>query len=169
METLRDRLVSDLKQAMRDGDAARKSAIRMVRAAITNEELARSASAYQEIERAGKDVEGIQLQYQLTDQEILEVIRREIKQHRDSLDAFEKADRQDLVAEEKAVLAALESYLPRQMTREEITAAAQAVIEEVGAQGPGDLGTVMRVLLPRIRDQADGRTVNEVVRELLAR
>lgn len=169
METLRDKLASDLKQAMRDGDAARKSAIRMVRAAITNEELARSASAYQKLERAGEDVEGTQIQYQLTDQEILEVIRREIKQHRDSLDAFEKAGRQDLVAEEKAILATLESYLPRQMTREEITAAALMVIEETGATGLGDLGTVMRALLPRIKDQANGRTVNEIVRELLTR
>ncbi|MBC7262753.1 MAG: GatB/YqeY domain-containing protein [Chloroflexi bacterium] len=154
---------------MRDGDAARKSAIRMVRAAITNEELARSATAYQDLERAGKDVEGTQIRYQLTDQEILDVIRREIKQHRDSLDAFQKAGRQDLIAEEKAILATLESYLPKQMTREEIAAAALVVIEETGAKGPGDLGTVMRVLLPRIKDRADGRTVNEVVRDLLTR
>lgn len=145
---MKGRLQQDLLQAIRDHAEQRKSAIRLVRAAILNEEIAR--------------------QHELSDEEVLEVINREIKQHRESLSEFEKAQRADLVAEEKAQLEVLLSYLPPQMSREEIVLAAQQAIAEVRANRPEHLGQVMRILMPRLRGKANGSEVNQIVRELLA-
>ena len=146
--TLKERLQQDLQQALRNYDEQRKSAIRLVRAGILNEEKARL--------------------HELNDEEVLEVIRREIKQHRESLSEFEKAKRADLIAEEKAQLEVLLGYLPPQMNREEIMLAAQEVIAGMQAKGPEHLGQVMRVLMPRLREKADGSMVNQIVRELLS-
>jgi uncharacterized protein YqeY len=146
--TLSQRLQRDLQQAIRDKDGNRKSAIRLVRAAILNEQIAK--------------------QRELADEDILEIIRKEIKQHRESLSEFEKGQRADLVTEEQEQLAVLLSYLPPQMSRSEIVGAAQQAIAEVQPSGPEQLGQVMRILMPRVRGKADGKTVNEVVKELLS-
>ncbi len=146
--TLKERLQEDLKQALRDRDAHRKSAIRLVLAGITNEEIAK--------------------QHPLDDAGVLAVIRREIKQNQESLLEFEKAGRDDLVAEEKARMEALLPYLPPQLSHAAIVEAAEHAIAETNAKGPQDLGKVMRVLMPRLEQQADGRAVNQVVRELLS-
>jgi len=145
--SLKEQLLQDLKQALRDRDAARKSAIRLTLAAVANEEIAK--------------------QRELKDQEILNLIDREVKQHRESLEEFEKAGRAERVAEEQAQLDVLFGYLPQQLDREEIVLAAKQAIAESGAQGPQQLGQVMRILMPRIKGRADGKLVNEVVRELL--
>jgi len=128
--------------------AQRKSAIRLVWAGIVNAEIAR--------------------QRELDDDGVLEIIRREVRQHRESLSEFEKAGRADLVAEEKAQLETLLSYLPPQMSREEIVQAAQEAIAEANAKTPRDLGQVMRLLTPRLKGRADGKVVNQVVWELLS-
>lgn len=146
--TLKERLQQDLHQAVRDRDVQRKSAIRLVRAAIANEEIAR--------------------QRELDDEGVLELIRREVKQHRESLTQFEKAGRTDLVAEEKAQLEVLLAYLPPQMSREEMVLAARQAIAETNAQGPEHVGQVMRLLMPRLKGKADGKMVNQIVRELLS-
>ena len=104
----------------------------------------------------------------LSDEEILAVIRREVKQHRESLSEFEKAGRTDLIAEEKAQLEVLLTYLPPQMSQEEITLAVQQAIAETKATGPEHLGQVMRILMPRLQGRADGSTVHRIVRELLS-
>jgi uncharacterized protein YqeY len=147
--TLQERLLQDLHEALRSHDEQRKSAIRLVRAAIIYEEKAKL--------------------HELNDEEALEVLRREVKQHRESLSEFEKARRADLIAEEKAQLAVLVGYLPVQLSREEIVLAAQQAIAETQATGPQHLGQVMRVLMPRLHGKAEGGTVNQVVRELLSR
>ncbi len=146
--TLREQLQQDLKQALRDRDAHRKSAIRLVLAEISNQEIAK--------------------QRQLDDAGVLAVISREIKQHREALSEFDKAGRDDLVAEEKAQMEALLPYLPPQLSRAEIVEAAEQAIAEANARGPQDLGKVMRVLMPRLKRRADGSTVNQIVRELLS-
>jgi uncharacterized protein YqeY len=145
--TLKEQLQQDLMQALRDRDVYRKSAIRLVLSEVSNEEIAR--------------------QHQLDDAGVLAVIRREIKQHREALSQFDKAGRDDLVAEEKAQMEALLPYLPPQLSHEEVVEAAEHAIAETNAKGPQDLGKVMRVLMGRLKDQADGRVVNQVVRELL--
>ncbi|MBA7506402.1 putative protein YqeY [subsurface metagenome] len=144
---LKQKLTDDLKQAMRDGDKVRRSVIQLVRAAIKNAEIARHAA--------------------LDDTDILGIIAKEVRQHQESIEAFRQGNRQDLVAQEEAELAVLKEYLPRQMTREEIIAAARQVIEEVGAQGPGDKGKVMPKLIAQLKGKADGREINAIVTELL--
>jgi uncharacterized protein YqeY len=145
---LKEQLLQDLQQALRDRDEARKSAIRLTLAAIANEEIAK--------------------QRKLDDEHILALIRREVKQHRESLEEFEKAGRTELVAEEKAQLEVLFGYLPQQLDREEIVLAAKQAIAEAGAQSPQQLGQVMHILMPRLQGRADGKLVNQVVRELLS-
>ena len=144
---LKQKLMDDLKQAMRGGDKVRRSVIRLVMAAIKNAEIARQAA--------------------LDDTDILGIIAKEVRQRRESIEAFRLGNRQDLVAQEEAELAILNEYLPQQMTREELIVAARRVIEEVGAQGLGDKGKVMPKLIAQLKGRADGRDINAVVTELL--
>jgi len=148
--SMKDRLMKDLRQALRDGAKQRKLTIRMLQAAIIN------------AEKAGESPK------ELTEENILEIIARQVKQRRESIAAYQKGNRQDLVEEEQVQLDILLEYLPRQMTREEIVATAQRAIAEAEASGPQDMGKVMRHLMPSLKGKADGRTVNQVVRELLA-
>lgn len=144
---LQEKIAEDLKEAVRKGDARRLTAIRLVKAAVKNAEVAR-----------GKP---------LDDQGILDVISKEAREHRDSIAEFKKANRQDLVEKEEAELSVLLGYLPQQMSREEIEVAARQVIMQVGAKGPGDKGKVMSPLTAQLRGKADGREINAVVTELL--
>jgi len=102
------------------------------------------------------------------DNKVLDVISKEVKRRRESIEAFKKGNRSDLVAQEEAELAVLMSYLPEQMSREEIMAAARQVVDAVGAKGPSDKGKVMSQLMPQLKGKADGKEVNEIVSELLA-
>jgi uncharacterized protein YqeY len=144
---LKQRLTDDLKQALRSDDRVKRAAIRSVLAAAKNAEIARQAA--------------------LQDGDILGIIAKELRQRRESIEAFQQGNRPDLVAKEEAELAILEGYLPQQMSREEITEAARRIIEEVGAQGPRDKGKVMPRLIAELKGKADGREINEVVTELL--
>jgi hypothetical protein len=102
------------------------------------------------------------------DSKVLDVIGREVKRRRESIEAFKKGNRGDLVAQEEAELAVLMSYLPRQMSREEVITAARQAMDAVGARGPGDKGKVMSQLMPQLKGKADGKEVSEIVSELLA-
>jgi len=144
---LRQKLSDDLKQAMRGGDKVRRLVIRLVIAAIRNAEIARQAT--------------------LDDTDILGIVAKEVRQRRESIEAFKQGNRHDLVAKEEAELAILNEYLPRQMTREEIIVAARRVIEEVEAQGLGDKGKVMPKLIAQLKGKADGREINAIVTDLL--
>ena len=146
--SLKERLNSDLRDALRKGEEQRKAALRMALAALHNAE----------IEAGGE----------LDESAVLGVLAREAKQRRESIEEFRKGRREDLVAREEAQLAIIDQYLPQQMTRDEIAEAARAVIAQVGASGPGDKGKVMPVLVNQLRGRADGREINAVVTELLA-
>ncbi|MCL6549336.1 MAG: GatB/YqeY domain-containing protein [Alicyclobacillus sp.] len=145
---LSQRLSDDMKQAMKDKDKLRLSVIRMVRAAVRNRE--------------------IEIGAELSDEEVLAVIEKELKQRRDSLQAFESAGRTDLAAEAKAEIAVLTEYLPEQLTEDQIRQLAQEIIAQVGAVGKSDIGKVMSQLMPKIRGKADGRLAQQVVQSLLA-
>ena len=145
---MKQKLTDDLKQAMRSGDRTIISVIRLVMSAIQNTEIARRSD--------------------LSDADILGVIAKEVKQRQESIDAFKQGERPDLVAKEEAEMAILQSYLPEQVTREEIVAEARRIIEEVGAQGPGDKGKVMPRIIAQLKGRADGREINAVVTELLS-
>lgn len=146
--SLQEQLVADLKEAMRKGDRVRQSVIRMTRAAIHNAE----------IERRGA----------LEESDILGIIAKEAKQRKESIAEFTKGNRQDLVDKEEAELKVLLEYLPEQMSREEVVAAAWKLIEEVGARGLQDKGKVMPRLIAQLKGRAEGREINEVVTELLS-
>jgi len=146
--SLKETLQADLKEAMRQNDTVRKTALRLVLAAVTNAEIERGP---------------------LSDADIQAIIAKQVKQRRESLAAFQKGGREDLMAQEEAELKVLSAYLPQQMSRAEIEELAAQVIAQVGATSPRDLGKVMRELMPRVKGRADGRLVNEVVRELLSR
>ncbi len=150
---LREQLMDDLKEAMRERDERRKRAIRSVIAAIKEAET--------ELDSSGARVS-------LDDGGILSLIAKQARQRQESITEFRKGAREDLVAEEEAELAILQAYLPRQLTREEIEVEARQVIVEVGASGPQDMGKVMKPLMDRLRGRADGKLINQVVRELLA-
>jgi uncharacterized protein YqeY len=145
---LEDRLMADLKDAMRNRQEVRVSTIR----------LARTALAYEAIEKRRPLDEG----------EVTTVLHRQVKQRRESIEAYAKGNRPDLVAREQEELDILLSYLPQQMSRDEIAEAARGVIKEVGASGPNDFGKVMSRLAPALKGRADGKVIGEVVRELLS-
>lgn len=146
--SLKDQLAEDLKDAMRQKDDVRKSTLRMAITAIKNAEV----DARKELDDAG----------------VIAILAKEAKQRRDSIDAFKDADRQDLVGKENAELEVLKTYLPETMGRDGIVVEAKAAIAEVGANGPGDKGKVMAVLMPKLSGRAEGREINEVVTELLS-
>ena len=145
--TLEQKIRKDLEQSIRQGDKARCSVLRLVLASMRNTEIAQQKT--------------------LDDPNILGVIAKEAKQRRESIDAFEKGNRQDLVSQEKAELVILLEYLPEQMSREEIVAEVHKVISELGATGPKDKGRVMSQLMPQLKGRAEGQEVNAVVSDLL--
>ncbi len=146
--SLRDKLQTDLHQAMRNRDRTRVSVLRMLRSGI----------GYEEIEKKGN----------LDDSSIVDLISRQVRQCRESIGMYRQGNRQDLVDKEEAELAILREYMPTQLSQEELADLAKGVIEEVGAAGPTDKGKVMGRLMPQVRGKAEGSVVNEVVTKLLA-
>jgi uncharacterized protein YqeY len=143
-ETIRD----GVKQAMRDRDAARRDALRLIVSAIDNAR--------------------IEARHDLDDDEVVRVLQKEAKQRRDSIEEYGKAGRDDLVASEQAELDIINEFLPAGLTPEELAALVDETIAEVGAAGPDDLGKVMGPLMGKIAGRADGREANTLVRERLA-
>jgi uncharacterized protein len=167
--SLPERLMADLKTAMREGDRTRVEAIRMLRAAILNEEVELQRQELEARQARGEAVpdDAAIPRHTLNDDEVLRVVERLVKRHRDSIEQFERGSRSDLVAHERAQLAVIQNYLPQQMSREEIEARVRAVIEETGATSRRDMGKVMPRLSADLRGKADMSQVSSVVQELL--
>lgn len=145
---LRDKLKDDLKQALRARDKIRTSVLRLLLSEVKNAEIAQRES--------------------LDDGAVLGVLGREVRRHRESIESFKKGNRSDLVAQEEAELNILMEYLPQQLSREEIIAAARQAIKAVDAVQEKDKGRVMSQLMAQLKGRSDGRLVSEVVSELLA-
>ncbi len=145
--SLTQRLEQDMKPALKNKDKTKLSVIRMVRSAIKNAEIER-----------GRPLE---------EGEVLDVLSRELKQRKESLQEFEKAGRTELVEKMKSEIAVVEAYLPAPLSEEELRELARQVIDEVGASSPADMGKVMKEIMPRVKGRADGKEVNRIVRELL--
>ncbi|NPV26855.1 MAG: GatB/YqeY domain-containing protein [Firmicutes bacterium] len=147
--SLKERLMEDMKTAMKKREAGKLalSVIRMARAAIKNAEIDKG--------------------HELNDEEVIEVLTREVKLRRDAIAEFAKAQREDQVANLQAEIEVLMTYLPTQMTEEEIRQVIQETITQVGAQGPKALGKVMGALMPKVKGRADGKLVNQIVRDIL--
>ncbi|MBI5686425.1 MAG: GatB/YqeY domain-containing protein [Verrucomicrobia bacterium] len=146
--TLFDKIQADLKQAMLSKDALRTSVLRL---------LVSAARYYQE-EKSLKA---------LADEDILQVLKRQVKQRRDSIESFAAANRSDMAEKERQELAILEGYLPQQMSEAEITALVKAAIAETGAASKAQAGLVMKAVMPKLQGRADGKLVNQTVMKLL--
>jgi len=146
--TLRDRIQEALKGALKRQQAVEVSTLRLLLSEIKYAEIAQQKPA--------------------DDGKVVDVIVREAKRRRESIEAFRKGNRGDLAEQEEAELAILMGYLPKQMNREEIIVAAREAMDMVGAKGPNDKGKVMAQLMPQLKGKADGREVSEVISELLA-
>jgi len=144
---LSERLNDDMKQAMKSQDKFKLSVIRMVRAAVKNQE--------------------IELKRTLDDNEVLDILSREVKQRKDSLQEFEKAGRDDLAKDIAAEIEIISAYLPKQLTEEEIKVIVQQTIQETGASSKAEMGKVMSALMPKVKGRADGKLVNTIVQQFL--
>ncbi|MBM7623149.1 GatB/YqeY domain-containing protein [Sporohalobacter salinus] len=145
--SLKEELLADMKEAMKSGDKQKLSVIRMARASIKNVEID---------ER--KD---------LSDDELIGVLAKEVKQRKESIEEYKKAGQEDTVEELKEEIEILEEYLPEQLSEEELVDLVEEVISEVGAEDMSDMGKVMGVIMPKVKGKADGSKVNELVRERL--
>lgn len=162
MATLKDQIQADLTDAMRARDEIRKSALRMLMAAIRNAEIPAAPE-----DDAALEAMAAATRTGLNDEAVTAVIQTQVKQRRDSIDSFRKANREDLASKEQAELTILEAYLPQQAGRDDIEAFAASVVAETGASGARDIGKVMPRVMAEFKGRADGRIVNEVVRALL--
>lgn len=145
---LKEKLLEDVKTAMKEKDVTRKNTLQMVRAGVL------------QVEKDNKIT--------LDDEGVIEVIARELKKRKDVLPEYEKSGRQDLVENLKAEIDVLVGYLPKQMTKEEIETVIKGVVAEVGASSMQDIGKVMQAVLPKVKGRADGKIVNQIVKELLS-
>ncbi len=146
--TLQQRLEAAMRDAMRSRDERRTQTLRMALAAAQNQRIAR-----------GRD---------LTDDEVVDVLTRQVKQRRESIEMYRSGGRDDRAANEEAEAEILAEFLPEQLSEVEITALARDAIGETGAASPADMGRVMGRLAPQTKGRADGRLVSEIVRRLLA-
>jgi uncharacterized protein YqeY len=167
---LKEQLTSDMKAALKSGDEVRKSTLRLVLAAIKQAELDKRLTAVKQ-KGPGGDLTEAQLaeldSIHLSDDETIGVLQKEAKARRESIADAQKASRNDLVAMNEVELNIIEGYLPKQLTRAELVELARAAMAEAGATDAKQLGAVMKLLAPRTKGRADGRLLNEVVRELL--
>ena len=144
---LKEKLLEDLKVSMRDKNVVRKNTVQMIRAAILQIE---------------KDTGNV-----VDDAKIIDIIAKEMKKKKDAMADFEKAQRQDLIDQTNEEMKVLEEYLPKQLSKEEIKEIVSKVISDVGATSIKDMGIVMKESKAKIGAGADGKTINEVVKELL--
>jgi uncharacterized protein YqeY len=147
--TLKERLMEDLKDATKAKEKLRLSTIRMIRAAVKNMEIARR-------------------QKELNDQGVLEVLGSLAKQRKESIEQFRKGGREDLACKEEEELRIVSSYLPPQLSHEELQTRVKEAIRESEATSLKDFGKVMKILMPRLKGQADGKVLGDMVREQLA-
>jgi uncharacterized protein len=147
--SLLERLNNDMKQAMRNKEKDKLSVIRMIKATLQNEAI-----------KLGKQ--------ELSEEEELTVLSREMKQRKDSLHEFDKAGREDLVEKLRQEIAVVELYMPKQLSEEEITAIIKEAIVEVGATSKADMGKVMSAIMPKLKGKADGSLVNKLVQQHLS-
>lgn len=148
ISSLKERLLEDMKEAMKSKNKQKLSVIRMARAAIKNVEIDKR-----------KDLE---------DNEVIEVLAKEVKQRRDSIKEYEKAGKEDIVVDLNKEIEILSDYLPEQLTEDELEVLVNESIEELGASSMADMGKVMGTIMPRVKGRADGNIVNTLVRQKLS-
>lgn len=143
----KEQIQLDLKEAMKSGDTKRREVLRLMMAAF-------------------KQVE-VDKRIELSESDAIGILMTEAKKRRESIEEMERAGRTELAVGEHYELGIIETYLPKQLAREEIEVLARQAIQETGASSPKEMGNVMKVLMPRLKGQADGKTVTSIVQELL--
>ena len=152
--SVKEKIVDDIKTAMKARDQLRLDTLRMVKAKIQEKEVEQRG-------KKGRD-------YTLEDEEILQVLTTAAKQRRDSIESFRSGGREELAAKEEKELAIIEEYLPQQLSDEELQRLVKEAAAETGASSPKDMGKVMKAVMPKVKGQADGKRINAVVRALLS-
>ena len=147
--SLKERLQEDWKQALKSGDKFKASTITMAKAAVLQVEKSDGSKLDDD------------------DEQVIQILAKEVKMRRESLLEFEKGNRQDLIDQNNAEIEILLSYLPKQLTKEEIAEFVKKGIEEVGANSVKDMGKVMTVLKPRLNGRADGKLISQIIKEYL--
>ena len=142
--SLKEKLQEDLKTSMKNKDTVKKSVITLIRAAIKQYE--------------------VDNRVELGDEEIIDIISKQLKQRNDALEEFAKANRDDLVSETEAEIKAIKEYLPQQLSEEELNEIVKATISEVGATSMKDMGKIMSVIQPKTKGRADGKLINKLVK-----
>lgn len=145
--TLKERLMEDMKVSMRNKETLKKSIITMIRASVKQKE--------------------VDDRVDLTDDDVIELIAKQLKQQKDALVEFEKAEREDLIAQTKAEIEILTSYLPQQLTDEELEVVVRDAVAEVNAQSVKDMGKIMGKVMAVAKGKVDGRRINEMVKKIL--
>ncbi|OQX57510.1 MAG: glutamyl-tRNA amidotransferase [Thermotoga sp. 4484_232] len=145
---LKERIMNDLKKAMKERNEVKVRTLRMVIASIKNWEVENTK--------------------EIDDDGMITVLTKEAKRRKEAIEEYRKAGREDLVRAEEEELKIIESYLPERMSEEEIKELVLKTIEEVKATSPKDLGKVMKVIMPKVKGRADGKLVNEMVRKILS-
>ncbi|WP_409228590.1 GatB/YqeY domain-containing protein [Gudongella sp. SC589] len=145
--SLKDKLMEDLKSSMKNKDTIRKNTVTMVRAAVKQRE--------------------VDERIELTDEDILEIISKQLKEKKMAIEEFKKGSRQDLVDTTESEIEILLEYLPEQLNEEEVERIVKETIEEIGATSIKDIGLVMKSTMPKVKGMADGNMVNKAVRKLL--
>lgn len=145
--SLSEQIMSDMKEAMKAHDKVKLNTVRMIKSALMNEK--------------------IKVGHELNSDEELTVLNREKKQREESIAEFAKANRDDLADETKKELAVVESYLPKQLSDDELSEIVTSTIKEVGATGKADFGKVMKAVMPKIKGRADGKAASDAVRSQL--
>ncbi len=145
--TLKDKLMEDLKSAMKDKDTIRKNVVQLIRSGVLQYEKDNKVT--------------------LDDSGVLDVIAKQLKQRRDSLPEYEKSGRDDLIAQLKREMELLMEYLPAQLSTEELTAIVKEAVEATGASSVKDMGKVMAAVMPKTKGRADGKEINAIARQLL--
>lgn len=146
--SLKDKLMQDLKTAMKEKNKIKKSVITMIRAAIKQYEVDNRT--------------------EIDDDGVIEIIAKQLKQKKDAIEEFKKGDRQDLVDETEKEIEILLEYLPKQLSEDEIRVIVKETIEKHNASSPKDMGKVMGALMPKMKGKADGKLVSKIVKELLS-
>ncbi|MBI2644439.1 MAG: GatB/YqeY domain-containing protein [Candidatus Wildermuthbacteria bacterium] len=161
----RQQIQEDLKDALRKGDAVKVGALRMLSSSFIEKQKAKRYKIWKENPSIAEAE--LQQKSELSEEEIEEVIASETKKRRESIEAFEKGGRQDLVVKEKRELEVLQGYLPQQLSEEELRALVKEAIAKTGAAGPKDMGKVMAELMPKVKGKSDGAIVSRIVKESL--
>lgn len=145
--SLKERLLEDMKTAMKDKDVIRKNTIQMARSAVL------------QVEKDSRIT--------LDDDGVIDILAKEVKKRRDSLPEFEKSGRQDLIDNLKTEIDVLMKYLPQQLTEEELEVIVRQAVQDTGASSARDMGKIMQEVMPKVKGRADGRLINQIVKKIL--